>query len=116
MAFSSVRGMLESLNVHNDINKFYIYPSIGSNRIECKFDENMFDKIKQGLKHYVNVKGKVFYKSISKYPYKIVADAIDIYPPENELSKLSELRGIEPGLTGDMTTEEFIRSIREESE
>ena len=79
-------------------------------------DENMLDKIKQGLKHYVNVKGKVFYKSISKYPYKIVADAIDIYPPENELSKLSELRGIEPGLTGDMTTEEFIRSIREESE
>ncbi|MEX1000052.1 MAG: hypothetical protein WD000_08895 [Thermodesulfobacteriota bacterium] len=116
IAYGSVRGMLERVNVHNNINKSYIYPSIGSSRIECKFDDEMFEKTKQGLKRYVNVNGKVFYKAISKYPYKIIADSIDIYPPENELPTLGQLRGIEPNLTGEMTTYDFIRHIREEDE
>lgn len=114
--YGSIKGMLELVNIHNQANKIYIYPTIGAKRVECIFPINLFEKIKEGIGRYVNVRGKLKYKGIQPFPYSVNINDIEIYPPEKELPSLDDLKGIAPNMTGDLTTEEFIRSIREEDE
>ena len=37
---------------------------------------------------------------------------IEIYPPEDELPTIFDLRGIAPNATGDRKSEDFIRDLR----
>lgn len=116
VSYGNIKGKLERVNFHNEANKFYIYPTIGANRVECKFKDDMFEKIRDGLKRFVNIKGKMFYRAKCKFPYRILVDDIEVYPTEDQLPTLSQMRGMEPNLTGDMDTDDFIRFIREENE
>lgn len=114
ISYGSVKGMLERINIHNQANKIYVYPTVGIKRVECKFPQDLFEKIKDGIGNYVNVRGKLRYKGIQPFPYSILIEDIEIYPLEKELPTLDELKGIAPDITGELTADEFIRSIRED--
>ena len=114
--YGSIVGMLEQMNIHNNINKFFIYPSVGANRIECNFPMNLKIKAISAMARFVKVKGKLKYRSRDSFPYQIYVDEIEIYPHEEDLPTLKDLRGTAPDMTGDKSTLDFIRSIREDNE
>lgn len=108
----TVAGYLDAINVHG-IYYFFVYPSIGSTRIRCNFKEGLLTKIRQGIKRYVNVFGVLHYRQGEAFPTEIDAEDIEIYPKEDELPTLGSLRGMAPGMTGDLDSVAFVRKLRE---
>jgi hypothetical protein len=109
----SMSGTLEWLNLHNT-NRFHIYPTIGPKKVDCDFPPPLRDKVIAAIARYVLVIGELRYKKLSNFPYAIDVRDIEVLPPEDELPTLYDLRGIAPDATGNMTSAEFIRSIRDE--
>lgn len=109
----SITGHLDILNVHSR-NVFWIYPTIGPQKIECFFNhEKLFEKVKEGIERYVNVMGIISYRGKDLIPYKMTVENIEIYPLENELPILLDLKGIAPELVGGKDAVTFIREIRD---
>lgn len=108
----SIAGMLEKVNLHNTA-RFEIFPTIGPVKVVCDFPQALKEKVKAGLERYVRVYGRLRLKQWDRYAHTIDAADIEIYPPEEQLPTLWELRGIAPGATGDLSTEDFIRRIRD---
>lgn len=110
-AEGSVTGTLDTIKLHNRT-AFEIFPTIGPKKVTCHVSPDastdLKEKIKLGLEHYVRVYGRLRYKHWDKYPHAIDAREIEIYPPEAELPKLSDLRGSIPELTGNLTEDEFL--------
>ncbi|MCX6841288.1 MAG: hypothetical protein NTX53_03250 [candidate division WOR-3 bacterium] len=108
----SMTGMLEMINIHNDANRFTIYPPAGPSRVDCRFRAAQTAKAIQGVGHNVCVKGQLRYKARDRFPYAVDVEDVEIYPPDNELPTLSDLRGAAPDITGNLTVEEFIERLR----
>jgi len=109
---SFIRGMLEYINIHKNKNVFRIYPDIGPRKIICHFPEELREKAIEAIGQYVEVKGELKFRAVSKHPHEILVEEIEIFPPEEELPTLYELRGIAPDLTGELSSEQFVRKIR----
>lgn len=107
----TIAGHLDTINVHGE-NHFYIYPSIGPTKIRCHFKEALLDKIKPGIKRYVNVIGTLHYKKGEAFPARIEADNIEVYPPESKLPTLGSLGGMAPQITGGLDSVSFIKKLR----
>jgi hypothetical protein len=90
-AEGSITGTLDTLKLHN-MTAFEVFPTIGPRRVVCHFPPELKEKVKQGLERYVCVYGTLRYKHWDKFPHAIDATDIEIYPPEDELPKLSDLR------------------------
>lgn len=113
----SITGHLDIINVHIiNLNYFYIYPPIGPTKIRCDFKEELLNKIKQGIKRYVNVIGTLHYRKGEAFPAQIEVEDIQVYPSENELPTLGSLRGMAPDITGKLDSVAFIRKLREADE
>ncbi len=110
----AVSGILEALNIHGGKNKFIIYPIVGAKKIDCIFPNTLIDDAILAIKKYIELKGVVRYRKNAKFPYMINVEELEIYPDEDELPDLFDLEGISPNVTGDLSVEEFIESIRHE--
>ena len=108
----SITGTLEMVDIHTR-NKIRIYPIIGSKKIDCYFPDDLLEIAKVGVNRYVNVEGKFKYKRGQPFPYEVDVTHIEIYPEENELPTLFDLQGIAPDATGDVSSEDFVRRIRD---
>ncbi len=109
----TITGYLDTLNVHKT-DQFHIYPPIGPTKICCNFNEELLPKIKEGIKKYVNVLGTMHYRENEAFPFKIDAEDIEVYPPENELPTLESIKGMAPEVTGDLDPVDFVKKLREE--
>jgi len=107
----SIAGTLDTVRLHNKT-AFEIFPTIGPTKIYCVFPPHLKERVKSGLEHYVRVSGKLRYKHWDKFPYAIDANEIEIYPPDEALPTLSELRGMAPDLTDGLGEDEFLEKIR----
>lgn len=115
-AHGSITGMLEQINIHNPSNKYFnIYPFVGPSKVECFFPSHLTDIAISGIAKYVRVEGHVRYKCNDPLPYKINAEHIEIYPEEDNLASFNDLRGIAPDLTNGLSSVEYVRTIRTES-
>jgi hypothetical protein len=103
------------VNLHNT-HRFYIYPPVGPKQIECDFAPELRGRVKEGLDSYVRVFGKLRYKWLSPFPYAVNVTELEVYPPEDELPTIMNLKGIVPGLTGGLSSEEFVEKIRGRAE
>lgn len=110
-AEGSVTGTLDTVKLHNTT-AFEIFPTIGPKKIACYFPPQLKQSVKEGLDRYVRVYGRLRYKHWDKFPYAIDVHEIEIYPPEEELPTLTELRGIAPQLTGGLEPREFLDKVR----
>jgi hypothetical protein len=110
-SFGSISGKLEALNFHNTL-KFFIFPTVGAQRISCDFKPNLRGEVKLGLDHYVTIEGRLRYKQMDRFPYAIDAKKIDVHEDDSALPTLHDLRGIAPNSTEGMSAEEFVRSLR----
>ncbi len=109
----SIEGTLEMINIHKKVNKFRIYPIVGPKKVNCHFPESLYNDVIKAIGHYINVKGKLEYKERDDFPYTVNVDSIEIYPDENELPTIFDLRGIAPNATGSLSSEEFVRKLRD---
>jgi hypothetical protein len=111
-AAGSVSGRLERVNLHNT-RSFDIFPPVGPPRIRCNFEEADRAKVKDALDNFVTIKGRLRYKTWDKHPHAIDVKVIDIHEPDAELPTMDDLRGIAPDATGGLSSEDFVRTVRE---
>lgn len=109
----SVSGRIQRLNFRNRF-EFSLYPPIRGVVVICSFDEEMIDKVLSAARRMVTVTGHQIFRPGSPFPEKIKVSTLEIHPPDDQLPRLSELRGLLKGGIGGMSTMEFIQSKRDE--
>jgi hypothetical protein len=114
MEIGEILGMLESFNAHDGKNECTIYPIIGKSSVKAHFSTAQIKAIIPCLCRYVRVFGTIYYKAGDFHPYKIEIDTIAAMPEESDLPDFDDLFGIAPNLTGGLTSDEFIRKVRDE--
>ncbi|MCH7921612.1 MAG: hypothetical protein IH975_01090 [Nitrospinae bacterium] len=112
----SIEGMLEAINIHKEANVFRIYPVIGPKKVSCHFPNRLREDAIRAVDSFVSIEGTLKYMKNAPFPHEIKVSKIEVYPPEDELPSLEDLRGIAPNATGDLSSEEFVRKIRDEWE
>ena len=112
---STIDGRLEQINIHNNVNTFRIYTSSPIfDSVNCRFPPNLLERVQRSLGAFVSVSGECFYRPDAPFPYKINVQEMEVLPPTKELPTLSDLYGIAPGATGDKSSEQFVRELRDE--
>lgn len=89
----SLTGVLLAVNLHNTT-RFEIYPPAGPSKVACDFPPDLRGLVISGLDHNVRVIGKLRYKHWAPHPHAISAEAIEIFPPTDQLPTLASLRGL----------------------
>lgn len=107
-----VDGRLERLNIHHRANLFVIYPLSGPRKINCRFRDEHRELVRRGVDRRVAVEGDLRYLRAADFPHEIRVDSIEVFPPEDELPRLSDLRGHARTLD-ERPTEVQIREVRD---
>lgn len=89
----SITGLLLAINLHNTT-RFEVYPPVGPKRVVCDFPTAMKKRVIEGLDRNVRVYGRLRYKHWADLPHAISADDLEVFPPDEELPTLFDLRGI----------------------
>jgi hypothetical protein len=108
----SIEGMLEAINLHNNANKFHLFPSVGPQKVACHFPDALQPEAIAAIKRYVFVSGQVKYQRRGFFPHEVEVSTMEVYPQESDLPTLGSLRGIAPNATGKLDSVAFIRSLR----
>ncbi len=112
---STIDGKLEQINIHNKANTFRIYtPLPVLSYVNCKFSQEILEKVQSSLGAFVSVSGECFYRPDMVVPYNIEVQTMKVLPPTDKLPSLRDIYGMAPDLTGDKTSEQFVREIRNE--
>jgi hypothetical protein len=112
---SSFRGMLDVINIHGPEKLFWLYPEIGPSKIQCIFPDELFETAKMSLGKRVEISGLFKYKMNAPYPHAAEVDDVLALPPDDELPNFKDLLGIDPDMTGGLSSEDFVRKIRDEN-
>jgi hypothetical protein len=112
-SFGSISGKLEAINLHDRNRSFQLFPVIGASRVGGSFRAKDRKAFAGAVDKYVTVYGKLRYKTWDKYPYHIKADSITIHDIDSGPT-LNDLKGISPGATGSLTTQEYIDRLTDE--
>jgi hypothetical protein len=105
-------GRLEQVNIH-DRNQFHIYPAVGPKRILCKAPMSMRAQVIASVGKRVLVQGIAHYRKDARFPHEISVTGISTFPQDEDLPRLSDLRGIAPDATDGMSPEDFVRGFRD---
>jgi hypothetical protein len=110
----SLEGMLDQINVHLGANTFHIYPEIGARKVTCHFPSRLFDDAVSAVGRRVEIFGALHYRAGATFPHQIAVTSIDAFPPDHELPDWEDLRGRAPNATGGISSEAFVRELRDE--
>jgi hypothetical protein len=109
----SVSGRLERLNLHEK-KEFALYPPIEGFVVVCVFPDELTDKVIAAINRTVTVHGRLIFRPDSPFPERVQVRSLEIHPSDDELPRLSELRGLLRGGIGNQTAVEFLNTIRDE--
>lgn len=109
-ALGSVEGYLEQINIHEQF-RFGVYDRFTGKRINVAFSRDMLPAVRQALGCRVEVTGVLRYNRFGEVT-SVVADGLTVLS-ETGYPTVDEMLGIAPGITGELTTEEFLRRIRD---
>jgi hypothetical protein len=107
-----IEGMLEQINLHHGANVFYIYPEVGPRKLTCHFPSRLYDDAVSAVGKRVEVYGTLHYRTGATFPHQVAVTAIEAFPPESELPDWDDLRGRAPDITGELSSEAFVRELR----
>ena len=108
-AWGSVDGQLDVISVRRRA-YFVIYEHASSNQIRCTFPDEWMKTVKDLLGDRVIVEGNLRYRpdgSIS-----VLAQPTVIHPVPEPERPLSELRGTLPGVSGELSSADYVRQLR----
>ena len=108
-AWGSVDGRLDLISVHRRP-YFAIYEHGSSNRIRCMFPDDWTDTVKEFLSYRVIVEGKLRYRRDGSVATLERPTAIDAVPEPRR--SLEEFRGALPGISGELSSADYIRQLR----
>lgn len=108
----AIEGRLEQINLHDGANVFYIYPEIGARKVTCHFPSKLYEDAVSAVGRRVEVFGTLHYRSGATFPHQVAVTQIEAFPPSEELPDWDDLRGRAPDATGDLTSEAFVRELR----
>ena len=108
-----IEGMLEQINIHHGANTFHIYPDVGPKKVTCHFPSALLDDAVAAVGRRVEIYGTLKYRRGAAFPYFIAVSGIDPFPPEDELPDWKDLRGRAPDITGALSSEAFVRAMRD---
>jgi hypothetical protein len=114
----SITGMLDQINIHNQQNSFFLYPTDGG-RVRCLFPKSLKKDIINGIGKYVEVTGELKYKQVNlDIPFEIRVEGFEVLsdPNEGNIPKLGDLWGIAPNILEGKSVEQFVWEIRNEWE
>jgi hypothetical protein len=111
-SFGSLQGELLRIKLHGR-KTFSIYPLVGPTSIYCEFDPALKDLAKQALEKHVRIRGYKYYRPEAAFPHKVRVMDMEIIDDSRE-NHLRTLKGVAPNATGDQSSEEFVKRLREE--
>jgi hypothetical protein len=107
----SVEGRLETISVHG-AKKFIIYHAITRKAVTCIISNDAdLDVAKGALGRKVLVSGLVTV-NVKNEPIRVNVGTLRVLGSDKHLPSAKSLTGSDPGFTGELTTDEYIRSIR----
>ena len=109
----SIEGMLEQINVHLGANVFHIYPEVGPKKVACRFPARLHDEAIAAVGRRVEVVGTLHFRIGAAFPHQVSVAQIEPYPPDSDLPDWDDLRGRAPGCTGVLSSEAFVRELRD---
>ena len=110
-SIGSVEGRLETISLHGK-SRFILYHDLTRKAVTCKFDPTRWlDEMKESLGHRVRVYG-IVYSNIRGEPLRVEIDRIRRLHSSAEIPTIEGMRGIDPDFTGELSTGEFLRSVR----
>lgn len=109
----AIEGMLEQINLHDGANIFHVYPEIGPRKVTCNFPPKLLDDAVSAVGRKVEVYGVLHYRSGATFPHQVQVAQIEAFPPESELPDWEDVRGMAPDATGELSSEAFIRELRD---
>jgi len=112
IAWSTVDGTLDVISVHARP-FFVIYEHGTKTRVRCAFPDDWTEKVLKLLGHRVAIDGLVYYKQ-SGEPYQL-SKPTSIEPVPQPQSDILSLRGAIKGMTGDLSTYDYVRKIRDKN-
>jgi hypothetical protein len=112
-SYGSLEGKLETANIHGNISRFWIYPTVGAQKVRCDFLPGSKIRIREALGEYVRVEGLKFFRASSDFPFRIKVRDFEVISVKGAVP-LERLRGIAPDATEGISSVEFIRRIRDE--
>ena len=112
-SLGSAEGTLETVSIHRG-SRFMIYHSRTKQAIRCDIpqDSDLLDQAKEALGSRVLVAGLVHMNARGE-PIRISAKNLRVLSETPALPSIASLGGKYPDLTGDLTTEEYIGSLRD---
>lgn len=109
----AITGMLDQINVHQGANVFHIYPEVGPKKVTCKFPARLFDDAVSAVGRRIEVFGTLNYRANVNFPHQITVTSIEAFPSESDLPDWDDLRGRAPNCTGELSSEAFVRELRD---
>jgi len=115
-AIGSVEGILEAISIHDRKKPlFVVYESLFGKAVTCRFSGlPIMEKVKDSLGRRVRVSGLVSRNARSE-PRQVMLyrpEDLEIFGEDLKVLPFRSLGGSDPDFTGDLSTEEFIRSVR----
>jgi hypothetical protein len=111
-SLGSVEGKLGLIAIHKKP-RFRIYEVVTHKAVTCDFDEKRWlDRVKEALGRRVIAYGIVYY-NIKGEPLRVELDNLRVMPDRSDLPQIDDIGGMDPGFTGELSTTEYIKSIRD---
>lgn len=112
-SLGSAEGTLETISIHRG-RRFVIYHSRTKKAIHCDIpsESNLLDQAMDALGNRVVVGGRLHMNARGE-PVRILVEELRTLREQSKLPSIASLGGRYPDITGDLTTEEYIRDLRE---
>jgi hypothetical protein len=91
-AYGTIEGDLLALNIKGRL-KFSVYETLTDKPVTCFFPDKMFSEVVAAIRKRVSAYGKISYKKNGE-PKSIEIEELNVFPPEDELPRFSDMIGI----------------------
>lgn len=92
---------------------FKIIPPVGGVEIKCAFVSSMLAEAASAVEHCATVEGELRYYKNDLWPHEVKVRKIIVHAADSELPTLQGLAGVAPRATGELSSEEFVRGLRD---
>ena len=110
-SLGAVEGRLELVSIHHPYRRFNVYHSITNKAVKCSLPEELEHRVIDSLGKRVSVTGTVSYNATGE-PLSVEVSKIRVLKERGDLPSIEDVLGLAPDFTGELSTEEYIRSLR----
>ena len=111
LSLGSVEGRLELVSLHPGRRRFNVCHALTGKTVRCSLPPELEEVAKGGLGKRVIVAGLVSYDE-KGIPFSVQSERLRIVKEDRELPSVKDMVGLAPDITGELSTEEYIRTLR----